>query len=279
MTTVTKPQAGHQGQPHAPNESRIKEHQSLRFMRLVVIAMAAAMVVACAGGPHRTTGTGPATVQTPVPSLPPVVSAPATMLPGNIVPFVNEPAAASEFQATLPAQPQPRRPSGPSCTSSQLAGTLPRWVRKSHDNDGERMDPVQAASLYGWVVVTNTSDKPCTLQGKVGARLVDAAGELRVDYSNDINATAQKAVTGGNAAKATVLPTSPLSVLTTSIVSHPTTGSPGKAIRYVVALYEVVLTIPATLKPGLTMQIHWLLRAPWLASDVDPTNGFSITIK
>ena len=73
---------------------------------MAVVVVAAALVAACASGPHGTTGTGPATVQTPLPSLPPVVSAPATMLPGNIVPFVNEPAGPSEYQGTLPARPQ-----------------------------------------------------------------------------------------------------------------------------------------------------------------------------
>ena len=137
----------------------------------------------------------------------------------------------------------------------------------------------------------------------------------------------------GDAVTATVLPVSPLSVLTTSIVSHPTTGSPGKTIRYVVSLtnptastvslagsvgfgqciasvggdgvqpfqygdlfrlnrrvvtsipghhsvrYEMALTVPPSMKPGLTMNVNWLLAAPWFTSKVEPGNGFVITIR
>jgi BarA-like signal transduction histidine kinase len=43
--------------------------------------------------------------------------------------------------------------------------------------------------------------------------------------------------------------------------------------------YEMLLTIPATMKPGLTMHVNWLLRTLWLAAGVNPTNGFIITIK
>ena len=338
----------------------------------------------------------------PAPNLPPTVSAPATMLPGNVVPFVDEPAAESEFVGTLPPRPKPPRPSGPRCVSSQLRGALSKWISKSVNNDGERMDPVMAASLYGLVVVTNTSSKPCTLQGRVSAQLVDGGGKLHIDYSNDVNAAAEKAVTGvpagglaslrldwsapfcttitgpltvqvvlpnnggtldatvsdptvpgcfheethpdltggvfvsafspGDASATTALPVSPLSVLTTSIVSHPTKGSPGKTIRYVVAVtnptgnavslggsvgfsqfiasrggdgvapfqygkvfrlnrrvvtaiparqtirYEMLLIVPPMMKPGLTMDINWLLAAPWLTSKTGPKNGFAITI-
>lgn len=131
---------------------------------------------------------------------------------------------------------------------------------------------------------------------------------------------------------ATALPVSPLSVLTASIVSHPTKGSPGKTIRYMVAVtnptsnavslggsvgfsqfiasrggdgvapfqygkvfrlnrrvvtaipahqtvrYEMLLVVPPTMKPGLTMNINWLVATPWLTSKTDPKNGFAITI-
>ena len=375
----------------------------MRFRAVAIFVLTAAVVAGCAVSsargytPRATVGTG-----APAPSLPPTVSASATMLPGNVVPFVDEPAAESEFVGTLPTQPNPPRPSGPRCEGSQLRGALSKWISKSVNNDGEKMDPVMAASLSGWVVVTNTSNKPCTLQGRVNAQLVDGGGELHIDYSNDINAAAETAVTGvpagglaslrldwsapfcttitgplsvhvvlpnnggtldatvrdptvpgclheethpdlaggvfvsafspGDASATTALPVSPLSVLTTSIVSHPTKGSPGKPIRYVVAVtnptsnvvslggsvgfsqfiasrggdgvtpfqygevfrlnrrvvaaipahqtvrYEMLLVVPPTMKVGLTMNINWLLAAPWLTSKADPTNGFVITI-
>ena len=169
----------------------------MRFRAVAIFVLTAAVVAGCAVSsargytPRATVGTG-----APAPSLPPTVSASATMLPGNVVPFVDEPAAESEFVGTLPTQPNPPRPSGPRCEGSQLRGALSKWISKSVNNDGEKMDPVMAASLSGWVVVTNTSNKPCTLQGRVNAQLVDGGGELHIDYSNDINAAAETAVTG-----------------------------------------------------------------------------------
>lgn len=33
------------------------------------------------------------------------------------------------------------------------------------------------------------------------------------------------------------------------------------------------------MKPGLTMNVNWLLASPWLTTKVEPGNGFAITIR
>ena len=32
------------------------------------------------------------------------------------------------------------------------------------------------------------------------------------------------------------------------------------------------------MKPGLTMSVNWLLKAPWLEPKVTPDNGFTIVV-
>jgi hypothetical protein len=113
------------------------------------------------------------------------VSAPATLLPDGVVPFVDEPADESEFDGTPPSHPAPPPAKGPSCSARQLTGTLSKWISKASNVDSTQgADPTMLASQYGFVVVTNVSKSACTLTGRVDAELVDLAGTVPMDYNN-----------------------------------------------------------------------------------------------
>ena len=136
---------------------------------------AAAIVVAMAGCASRgvpVTGTGSSVVATA--SLPPF---PATLNADGTVPWVDAPAIdpiVTHAQAVPPAV-------GPTCTAQQLRGALPAWIYGEASNDGG-MDPVAAASLHGWVNLTNVSARACTLDGVPTVKLFSQQGPVPVDY-------------------------------------------------------------------------------------------------
>lgn len=128
----------------------------------------AALISGCgtvAGGPD---GAAPAS-----PSLP---AFPATLNPDGTVPWVNAPAIYSVHR------PPPAPPAiGPTCTAGQLRGVLPAWVSGAQSNDGG-MAPLAAASLHGWVNLTNVSASSCTLDGTPTVTLMSRGNAVNVSY-------------------------------------------------------------------------------------------------
>jgi hypothetical protein len=102
---------------------------------------------------------------------------PATLNPDGTVPWVGTPAVDPFF---TPA-PAPPPAVGPACTARQLRGVLPAWVSGQASNDGG-MDPLAAASLHGWVNLTNVTARPCTLSGVPAVRFLSRGIPVPVDY-------------------------------------------------------------------------------------------------
>lgn len=103
---------------------------------------------------------------------------PATLNKDGTVPWVNAP-------AIDPASPTPPPPPaiGPTCTAGQLHGVLPAWVSGAQSNDGG-MAPLAAASLHGWVNLTNISSTPCTLDGAPAVMLMSHGTPVNVSYGH-----------------------------------------------------------------------------------------------
>jgi hypothetical protein len=136
----------------------------------------------------------------PSESLPPTVSAPATVLPDGTVPWVEESAGLHEFDTPLPQ----RRvdPTAKPCQAGDLRGQLSSWLSPpSTDESGVEEDGPR--SLIGFARVTNTGQRTCRLRGKVDTRLRDRNGELAIGYTDDVNDAAQQQITivppGGSA--------------------------------------------------------------------------------
>jgi hypothetical protein len=139
--------------------------------------VAAAVVVAmagCASQGNPVTGTSPTVPATPSPSLPPF---PATLNADGTVPWVNAPAI---DPIVTHARAVPKAV-GPTCTARQLRGVLPAWIYGEASNDGG-MDPLAAASLHGWVNLTNTSARACTLDGVPTVKLLSQQTPVSVEY-------------------------------------------------------------------------------------------------
>jgi Domain of unknown function (DUF4232) len=100
---------------------------------------------------------------------------PATLNKDGTVPWVNAPA----INPDVPLHPPPAI--GPTCTAGQLRGVLPTWVSGQQSNDGG-MDPLTAASLHGWVNLTNISSRPCTLEGVPAVTLMSRGIPVNVSY-------------------------------------------------------------------------------------------------
>jgi hypothetical protein len=135
------------------------------------------MVVALAGCASRGepgAGTSPSVPANPSLSLAPF---PATLNADGTVPWVS----ASAIDPLMTPAPSPPPAVGPTCTAAQLRGVLPGWIYGEASNDGG-MDPVAAASLHGWVNLTNTSGRACTLDGVPSAKLLSRGVPVPVDY-------------------------------------------------------------------------------------------------
>jgi len=138
---------------------------------------ATAVVAALAGCASRSVPvagagrSGPAVAASP--SLPPF---PATLNADGTVPWVSAPAI-DPLITPAPAVPPAV---GPTCTAGQLRAVLPAWVSGEASNDGG-MDPLAAASLHGWVNLTNVSSRACTLDGVPTVKLSSQA-PVPVDY-------------------------------------------------------------------------------------------------
>jgi hypothetical protein len=138
----------------------------------IIVAVVAALACGCGTAVYQAGG---AASPSPTPSLP---KFPKTMNPDGTVPFVSAPVV-DPFDTPAPAPPPAV---GPTCTAAQLSGVLPAWVSGEASNDGG-MDPLAAASLHGWVNLTNVSDKPCTLNGVPVVTLLSAGAPVQVSYA------------------------------------------------------------------------------------------------
>lgn len=112
----------------------------------------------------------------PAPASVSVPAFPATLNPDGTVPWVSAPAV----NPLLTPAPAPPPAVGPTCTAGQLRGVLPAWVSGQASNDGG-MDPLAAASLHGWVNLTNISASPCTLDGVPAVTLMSHGVPVQVD--------------------------------------------------------------------------------------------------
>jgi uncharacterized protein DUF4232 len=112
------------------------------------------------------------------PASPGVSVFPATMNPDGTVPWVSAPAV-DPFLTPAPAPPPAI---GPTCTAGQLRGVLPAWISGQASNDGG-MDPLAAASLHGWVNLTNISAGRCTLDGVPAVTLMSRGRPANVSYA------------------------------------------------------------------------------------------------
>lgn len=108
---------------------------------------------------------------------PPRVILPVKLNPDGSVPWVNAPATSADF-LTRPPPPPPTV--GPACRARQLTAALSQWI--SGNVPGEPEDPVNRASLFGSVVLTNISDAPCTLSGTPSVRLLSSSGVVPLPY-------------------------------------------------------------------------------------------------
>lgn len=135
-------------------------------------ALAAGVLIAGCGTQAAAGSGGTAPASRSVPAFP------ATLNPDGTVPWVSAPAV-DPFLTPAPAAP---RALGPRCTAGQLRGVLPAWVSGQASNDGG-MDPLAAASLHGWVNLTNVSARPCTLAGVPAVTLLSHGRPVHVDYA------------------------------------------------------------------------------------------------
>jgi hypothetical protein len=108
---------------------------------------------------------------------PPRVILPVKLNPDGSVPWVNAPANSADFQ-TRP--PPPPAAVGPTCRARELTAALSQWISKNVP--GEPEDPVNRASLFGSVVLTNTSGASCTLHGTPSVRLLSSSGVVPIPY-------------------------------------------------------------------------------------------------
>jgi hypothetical protein len=143
-----------------------------RCRRPAVVAVVAATITVTLAGCGRSGVPGGAAA-----SRPSRVALPARLNPDGSVPWVNAPAASADFQ--IPPVPPPV-PVGPFCRAGQLTAVLDRWISKNVP--GEPEDPVSRASLYGSVVLTNTSGASCTLSGTPSVRLLSSGQVVSIPY-------------------------------------------------------------------------------------------------
>lgn len=150
-----------------------------------MVSLVAILAVAGCGAKDKTESGSPQ-------SLPPRVSAPATLLPDGTVPWVEEPAGAAEF--TLPPPSRRSDPDAEPCDASELRGEVRPWTAPG--NGGEPGVPQrEAGKLIGAVRVTNTGERTCRLRGEVDARLHDSDGEVPIGYSHNVNDEGRERVT------------------------------------------------------------------------------------
>lgn len=136
------------------------------ILRPAAFVVVAALVSGCGS-----VAAAPAGAASASPGLP---SFPATLNADGTVPWVNALAVAPSPTPT-PAPPA----TGPTCTAAQLRGVQPTWVSGAQSNDGG-MAPLAAASLHGWVNLTNVSASPCTLDGTPAVTLMRRGIPLEV---------------------------------------------------------------------------------------------------
>lgn len=146
----------------------------------------AGLVLAGCGKPTEAGGPPPP----PHDAWPPVVEAPATLLPDGTVPWVDEPGGEDEFRARPPlrradANAQP-------CTAGELRGELAEWLRPGGLAEAEGVPRREPPKLIGYARVTNTGQRTCRLRGEVPTTVRDSGGELAIDYSHGISDEARR---------------------------------------------------------------------------------------
>jgi hypothetical protein len=150
-----------------------------RLPRRSVLLAAAALIAGCGTqtlSPNAVAPGATASVTaSPAPSPSPF---PSTLNPDGTVPWVT----AEAVDPLITPAPAPPPAIGPTCTAGQLRAVLPAWVSGEASNDGG-MDPVAAASLHGWVNLTNISASPCTLRGVPVVTLLSKGVPVDVDYA------------------------------------------------------------------------------------------------
>lgn len=139
-----------------------------------LVAAGVVVMAGCASRGAPVAGPGPAVSASPSPSASPF---PATLNRDGTVPWVSAPAI-DPLITPAPAVPPAV---GPTCTEKQLRAVLPAWISGEASNDGG-MDPLAAASLHGWVNLTNTSARACTLDGVPTATLLSRGVPVPVAY-------------------------------------------------------------------------------------------------
>jgi hypothetical protein len=150
------------------------EHHDMRGFWPGAFVVAAMLISGCGSVAVGPAGAVPASQQSASPSLP---AFPATLNPDGTVPWVN----ATGLASVSPSPPPPPA-IGPTCTEGQLRGELPTWVSGAHSNDGG-MAPLAAASLHGWVLLTNISSSLCTLEGVPAVTLMSRGIPVEVSFA------------------------------------------------------------------------------------------------
>ncbi|HEU5469179.1 MAG TPA: DUF4232 domain-containing protein [Actinophytocola sp.] len=154
--------------------------------RLLVVGVLAGLVLAACGKRNEAGWPPPDTE-------PPVVDAPATLLPDGTVPWVDEPGGQDEFSP--PAAQRREDPNAQPCTAEELTGVLASWQRPGGLAEAEGVPQREPPKLIGYVRVTNTGQRTCRLRGEVPTRLRDSAGDLAIDYTHGINAQSRERAT------------------------------------------------------------------------------------
>jgi hypothetical protein len=148
-------------------------HPAALVARWLVLAVLVTVASAC--GTRAAGHGGPASQ--PSPSLPTFA---ATMNPDGTVPWSSAPAI-NPAQLVKPPRVPPAV--GRTCTASGLRGSLPSWISNAASADHESIDPLNAGSLHGYVVLTNTSARPCTLSGVPTVTVLSDGVPIPADYA------------------------------------------------------------------------------------------------
>lgn len=115
-------------------------------------------------------------------------------LPDGTVPWVDEPAASEDFSMGTPER-RPVPKNAKPCRAEQLTATLPKWFQKGDGYEAEGIRQRTPLGFFGVIEVRNRSDEPCTLQGRVPARLLADGRPVPIRSSDSINEESERRVT------------------------------------------------------------------------------------
>jgi hypothetical protein len=110
------------------------------------------------------------------------------------VPWVDERLTDRDLYGSPSPPPAPRPDSRP-CRAERLGARLDKWWRPTGSDGGGSEPPRrEPGKLIGYVDVTNTGDRECTLRGETDVRLFSAGHEVPIHYSHGINDEARRRV-------------------------------------------------------------------------------------